>query len=79
MYVIVEIQVRVVLPVERAEAPQRAVGHTVRKRFAKLGGRTVGLAKLGHELPLVYARGELEQTDTGHVHWRFAGFQMQEP
>ena len=57
---IIEVQVRVVLPVERAEPPQRAVGHALTKGLAKLGGRSSGITESGHELSLAYALGELE-------------------
>ena len=77
--VIVEVDVRIFFPVERTEATQRAVGHPVRKGFAKLGGRSVGVAKSSHELALVHAWGELEQVHPGHVHRRLGTFQVQEP
>ena len=76
--VVFEVQVRVVLPVERAEAPQHAMGYAVRKRLAKFSGRAIDLAGSGHEPGLVHPFGVLEQVQAGHVHRRFARLEMQE-
>jgi hypothetical protein len=77
--VIVEVDVRVVLPVQWAETAQQAAGHTVSKGLAKLVGRTIALAELSHEFPLVYALGKLEQAQACDVHRCFRGLEIQEP
>ena len=77
--VIVEVDIRVFLPIERTESPEHARGDAVCKRPPKLGGRTIAVTELGHELPLVHAIGELEQAQAGHVHRRFRRFEIQEP
>jgi hypothetical protein len=75
--VIVEVQVRVVIPVERTEASQRAVGGAVSKGLAKLGGGPIEVTEPGHELPLVGALGEFEQGQPPHVHRCFGSFKEQ--
>ena len=72
-----EVEVRVLFPVERAEAAQRPVGRAVRKGFAKLRSRAVGVTESSHELSFMNACRELEQIQAGHVHRCFAVFEIQ--
>ena len=51
----------------------------VGKWVAKFGRRAVNLADPRHEFPLLDALRQLKQTQSGDVHRRFTGLEVQEP
>ncbi len=75
--VVVEVDLRVLFPVERAQTPKHAVADAVREGLAQLGGRAVGVGQPLKEFLLVDARRELEQVQARHVHRRFGALEIE--